>query len=366
MTVLGHCREILVVVPWLMGGGAQSALEGVLRALPREKVTLIVLFEESTGLGTVSPLVGNIIEFSEPKSPRGVVRAAREFRRYLESSRVVYSLMRASHLVLGVSLGFGRREIPPIFASVHQLPSWDAQGVQGHLEDLLVGRVLRKAELVTTPSTRAAVELKRRRLVKPESVHTEPNILSKGMMSLVEPRRGELGFLRLVFAGRLTTQKGLDQLVEWFRGVRDVRLHLRIVGTGPERARVEQSLTELEHFHIVEFVGQVDDVTDALDWADALLLPSRTELNPVVLWEARYRGRPVIASKIPAFVDLANDGGVLLVGNPEEAQTAVAKLAKDDQWRQECYKTLPAIAEEKAGRPENSLLVQALRKAMEE
>src|SRR5690606_1620524 len=124
-------------------------------------------------------------------------------------------------------------------------------------------------------------------------------------------RPGVLDRVRLVFAGRLTEQKGLDR-IEALLSQSTVPIELRIAGDGELQALAQNLADSVKQPHEVQFLGHTDALPAHLDWADALLMPSRWELNPMTIWESWARGRPVFASALDVFQDLASEGPVFL------------------------------------------------------
>jgi glycosyltransferase involved in cell wall biosynthesis/predicted metal-dependent phosphoesterase TrpH len=103
--------------------------------------------------------------------------------------------------------------------------------------------------------------------------------------------RGEVNVL---YAGRLSKEKGVDLLADAFLEAhrRDPRLHLSLAGGGPEeellRARLGDHAT---------FLGWLtgDDLARAYSSADAFLFASSTETFGQVVLEAQASGLPVVA-----------------------------------------------------------------------
>lgn len=303
----------------------------------------MILFRGSTGIDDLRPHVSQVVELDAPKSPRGLAAASRKLVGATRGADAVYSLMRGGHAVIGLRARTVLSAGQTFVATFHQLPSADSSGRLGLIEDVLVRRATRRAALVTAPSRRAVQEVVAKRMADAERVRFEPNLLARRGAEPVRPREGQLTGIRLLFAGRLTTQKGLDRLPELLEAT-DQSVHLRIAGEGPERDRVERLAAKSAGKHTVEFLGPVENVSSLLDWCDALFMPSRTELNPVSVWEARLAGRPTIATAIPAFVDLADSGGVELFESPDEFRKATDRLALDMQWRADCFDRLPEVA----------------------
>ena len=234
-------RSVVVVVPWLEGGGGQSALAALLRDID-EHITLVRLFTGSRNDEPVTRLCSEVVELGAQRTPLGAVRAARALAPVLATRpRRTYSLMRASHVVLGM-LPQRVLRATRLAATFHQLPSQDSGSWSGRAEDVLVRRALRHADLVTAPSKRAVGEIVEMRLAPADRVHEEANRLAPRVGPAAPPRSGRLDRVRLLAAGRLTRQKGLDG-VPALLGESTVDVHLRIAGDGPERDALAGALT---------------------------------------------------------------------------------------------------------------------------
>jgi glycosyltransferase involved in cell wall biosynthesis len=136
------------------------------------------------------------------------------------------------------------------------------------------------------------------------------------------------GEVKVLYAGRLTTEKGMDLLVDSFLGARerDPRLHLLLAGGGPEedalRARLGRSAT---------FLGWLagDELAAAYASADLFLFCSQTDTFGQVILEAQASGLPVVAVAAGGPAELVEDGrsGVLCPARVDELAGAVVSLA---------------------------------------
>ena len=301
-----HDPDILVVAPWLQGGGGQGALAGVLRDVPKSRIRLVVLFNGNRDTDSVTSLVGETVFFDMPRNPVGVARASRRLAGYVRHASTIYSLMRASHLVLGMvpSSTLAERRLAATF---HQLPSQDSAGVIGRVEDLLVKRATKRAQVVTAPSQRAVDELIERGFASTTTARFEPNRIAVTTSESAPVYDVDLDEVRLLVAGRLSEQKGIDRLPELLSGA-TTSVILRVAGSGELADEVSQWQESRGFPTRVEYVGYVPDLTAHLDWCDAVLMPSRWELNPLVVWESWARGKPVLATRLPVFEDLSEAG----------------------------------------------------------
>lgn len=102
------------------------------------------------------------------------------------------------------------------------------------------------------------------------------------------------GEVSVLYAGRISHEKGMDLLVEAFGEARrrDPRLHLVLAGGGPEESLVRERLGEN-----VTFLGWLagDDLARAYASADAFVFPSATDTFGQVILEAQASGLAVVA-----------------------------------------------------------------------
>jgi glycosyltransferase involved in cell wall biosynthesis len=121
---------------------------------------------------------------------------------------------------------------------------------------------------------------------------------------------------QVLFVGVLERYKNVDGLADAWRraALRVPEAKLRLVGSGTLRPVVEQLVRDLpKQVGWVERLSQYE-VSDALDEATLLVLPSRSEGMGRVIIEAFCRARPVIASRVGGIPDLVqHDVNGLLV-----------------------------------------------------
>jgi glycosyltransferase involved in cell wall biosynthesis len=331
---------VLVVTPWLEGGGAQSALVGLLQRLPREHVHVVALFAGCAHTEPVRQAAGRYTELDLPRNPVGALRAARWLAGHQAGYRTVYSLMRGSHVAIGLMPNAAALR-DRLAVTFHQLPSEDDRDVASRLENVLVRRALRHASLVTAPTPRACAELVRHRMAPASKVVHDPNLAVRRDVTPPLPPAPGGDEVRLFFAGRLTAQKGLDLLAATLAHCPQ-RVHLRIAGDGPELAHLQALYGALPH-HRAEFLGRVDDVTEHLDWSHAAVMPSRFELTPVFITEAWARGRMVIGTPLPVFEDLSARGPLVMYRDDEQFAQIVTEVLNDPGYLSNMFEKARAV-----------------------
>lgn len=110
--------------------------------------------------------------------------------------------------------------------------------------------------------------------------------------------------VRFVAVGRLVPVKGFDVLLEALARLGRPEVHLDLVGDGPELARLQALAATLGVTHRVRWRGFQANPYHWMRRADALVLSSRYEGLPNVIIEALACGTPVIASPVPAALEI--------------------------------------------------------------
>ncbi len=104
----------------------------------------------------------------------------------------------------------------------------------------------------------------------------------------------------VLFAGRLTSQKGPDILLEAIPSILHHHHHAKFIfaGDGDMRGALEHRARELGVSHAVRFIGHQggEGLKDLFKATDCVVVPSRNEPFGIVILEAWSAGKPVVAS----------------------------------------------------------------------
>ena len=142
--------------------------------------------------------------------------------------------------------------------------------------------------------------------------------------------------ISVLYAGRLTVEKGVDLLADAFLAARriDPRLHLVLAGGGPEESRLRERLGDAATF-LGWLAGEELAVTYAS--ADLMLFCSQTDTFGQVLLESQASGLPVVAVGAGGPAELIESGrsGVLCPPDAEAIGAVVARLAASPREREE-------------------------------
>jgi glycosyltransferase involved in cell wall biosynthesis/predicted metal-dependent phosphoesterase TrpH len=134
--------------------------------------------------------------------------------------------------------------------------------------------------------------------------------------------------INVLYAGRLTREKGVDLLADAFMAARerDSRLHLVLAGDGPERERLRDrvggSATFLGWLHGAELAKVYAS-------ADLFFFPSATDTFGQVILEAQASGLPVLALAAGGPLELIENQvtGLLRDADREQLASALLELA---------------------------------------
>lgn len=110
---------------------------------------------------------------------------------------------------------------------------------------------------------------------------------------------------------------------------------VRIVGDGPELPRLRRLAGALRIAHRVDFLGRIDEVALAREYATAHCFchPSVQEAFGIVVVEAMAAGLPVVAARAAAVPELVQDGATGRLVEPRDPAALAAALAQllDDE-----------------------------------
>lgn len=130
--------------------------------------------------------------------------------------------------------------------------------------------------------------------------------------------------------GRLSYEKGFDQLIEAFANLKIRGIDLLIAGTGQEYEALEQQIRKLKLEKCVKLIGSKDNLQDYYDQAELFVLPSRNEGYPNALIEAMSLGCPCVAMDCefgPSEIIRHQKNGLLVQDNNiKELSAAIYKI----------------------------------------
>jgi glycosyltransferase involved in cell wall biosynthesis len=136
----------------------------------------------------------------------------------------------------------------------------------------------------------------------------------------------------VICVARLAERKRQTDLLQALADLEHRDAMLVLVGSGPDRAMLEQQVRESGLSERVLFTGDRKDVPELLAAADVFCLASRREGVPRAVMEAMASGVPVVATDVVGTRDLVIDGvtGLLVpCASPRELGRALDRLLRN-------------------------------------
>jgi len=157
------------------------------------------------------------------------------------------------------------------------------------------------------------------------------------------------GEIKVLYAGRLTREKGVDLLAESFLRAHeaDPRLHLLLAGGGPEEGELRERLGER-----ATFLGWLagEELPRAYASADAFLFASSTDTYGQVILEAAASGLPIVAVAEggPAALVENRHTGLLCRPDADHLAGTLLQLASSPQLRRQLGEAAARAARERS------------------
>jgi glycosyltransferase involved in cell wall biosynthesis len=249
-------------------------------------------------------------------------------------------------LVHAPTLLFPPRGGRPLVVTIHDAVPWThpetltGRGVRWHRR--MAARAARTADLLVVPTRAVRDELARRLPIGERTL-----VVGEGVPArLVVPpdadaRAARLGLPTggyLAMVGTLEPRKGLDVLLAALARRSAPALPLFVAGpTGWGRPVAVALAERLGLSRRVHLLGRLDDPDLAVltARATASVLPSRAEGFGLPLLEAMHLGTPVVASDVPALVEVAGGAALCVpVGDPQALADALSRVAGDAALRE--------------------------------
>lgn len=326
-------------------GGPERQMLGLARHLPAGFESVFLSFAEN---GRCRPFLDEAQ--CHGFETRALVHNAPNFR--LAAAEVAKNLRRLGADVLTCSgykpdlLGWraARQAGIPVVSVSH---GWTAATLKVRLYESLDRLVLRWMDAVVCVSEAQASRVRAARVPENKIVVIR-NAIPSEAFAPADPAYGTL--LRSFFvrpprhivgaAGRLSPEKGFDQLVEAAARVLHRAPDVGFIhfGDGPLRENMEQRIASLGLRDRFVLAGFRSDIAGFLPHLDLVALPSYTEGLPVVLLEAFAAGVPAVATAVggtPEVVQEGKSGYLIPARDPVALAERILQALGDDAARRQ-------------------------------
>jgi glycosyltransferase involved in cell wall biosynthesis len=200
----------------------------------------------------------------------------------------------------------------PTVSTVH---GFTGGGWRNRIYERIQCLALRRADRVIAVSRPLGLELERRG-VPGGRIEILPNAWAPYRQPLARAEaRAELGLSRdatiVGWVGRLQGEKAPDLMLEAFARLALPGTLLSFIGTGRDREVLEE--VSRARGLPVRFHGLVPDAGRLLRAFDCLVLSSRTEGTPMILFEAMGAGVPVVSTRVGGVPDVVEESEAILI-----------------------------------------------------
>ena len=194
--------------------------------------------------------------------------------------------------------------------------------------------------------------------VSRERIHVQHNSIrpeQAASAAEVEALKTRLGIApderTVLTVGRLSREKAHIDLLTAFKHLREINteidFRLVIVGSGPERERLEAAAGSLRLSERVVFTGELSQVQPYYAAADLLVLPSHSEGSPYVLLEAMAANVPIVATAVGGVPEMVEDEeSALLIParDPRAMAAAIARVLTEPELARKLTENGSALA----------------------
>lgn len=208
-------------------------------------------------------------------------------------------------------------------------PQW-FKDIIGKISWKDMGKVMGKADVVTTPTPLAAKAMHRHaflRKVLPLSNGIDSAAYEIQPGEVIEPHANPT----VLFAGRLAEEKHVDVLIRAVAATpADLNVHLEIVGGGEVRPDLDALVERLGLQDRVKFLGLAsdEDLRTAYIRADIFCMPGTAELQSLVTLEAMSASTPVLLADAMALPHLVRDGENGYLFTPNDSADLAEKITR--------------------------------------
>lgn len=135
------------------------------------------------------------------------------------------------------------------------------------------------------------------------------------------------GEFLVAHAARLTPEKNHEVVLEAARLLqkKEAKVRFMILGKGPRELELKEKSSDLKN---LTWFGHKNDISNYVQAADVVILPSFLEGLGSSLLEAYHRGKPVIGSNVGGIPEVVAPGETGFLHEPEDAEALAAHIER--------------------------------------
>ncbi|HMB26306.1 MAG TPA: glycosyltransferase [Patescibacteria group bacterium] len=336
--------KIVYIIGRLAYGGAEKALLDLCRKINKQKFEItVVVLQEDNPLAEQFEDAGVKVHFMRKKTKFdfSIIKKLAEYLEIIKPDIIHTHLFAADFWGGQAARSAGVKKIISTRHDVIKEDFW---------RNLLGKRMRRSFNKVIAVSKAIRDYLIKVEKVSLEKVKVIYNGLDISKFYISDPDLFTSGKLRIGSVGRLNKEKGHKHLIRACRLIKNNNWELTLVGDGPLRGELEESVKALGIEEKVKFTGNVSDVRPYLEKMDIFVLPSVTEGLSLAVLEAALSGRIIVATKVGGVPEIVEHEQTGLLFKPKNIEQLVSHINWVDEHRYQSEKMalkLQAEAKEK-------------------
>jgi len=328
--------KVLHVITSTVGGAGNSVLT-VSKNLDKNKFDTTVLFgpghpQDEDYLNSGLKIV--MVKMSRKISP--LVNLVGFFQIYFFIRKEKFDIVHTHCSIAGL-LGRAAAKLASVPVVLHSVRCFASQDYQSVLKRSLFLNIERRMDQFTDHYVSVSGAMRDKgigkKIMPPDKVSVIHNTVNSEPFDNridIEAKKKELGVKQgapvVGFVGRFDIPKGLDYFLEAAVLVRDAipSVQFLMVGDGPLRNMVEQTIERLGLGSNVVLTGWRKDIPELLQTVDVYCLSSLSESFGLSVLEAMLAEKPVVATNVEGIPEVVDDGvtGILV---PPKDPCSIAK-----------------------------------------
>lgn len=319
-------QKIVVIIPSLIGGGAEKVMINIATHLNRElfDITLIVLNKQGV-YEDILPKDIRIIDLKSERVRYSIFKMIKAINQ-ISPNVIISTLGHLNIALLFIKLFIKNK--PKFIIREANTPSKDMahlKGIKKYLTRYLYSYMYKKSDYIIAQCKYMKEDIEKFFNIKSDKIIPIYNPLD---IKVIEKLKTEFNpydnrFINLVAVGRLSYQKGFDKLIEAFSIVKEEinNIHLTILGEGALKIELEEKAKFLDVYNHISFVDFKKNPYPYYYYADMYILSSRWEGFPNTLLEALACNVKVVATDCksgPREILGENEYGILAKENDTE------------------------------------------------
>ncbi len=175
--------------------------------------------------------------------------------------------------------------------------------------------------------------------LNPEKVYTLRNFYDLDVLELANDSSYQYDeqYINLVSVARLSPEKGIDRAIEALYGCKRDDIRYYIVGSGPQKGKLQELVSEYNLENQVFFLGEQKNPYRYLVNADYLLVPSLHEAAPMVFDEANVLGLKVITTNTTSAMEMiGTENGIVCENSLDGIISVLSEIKKNAYGKETC------------------------------